>query len=507
MKPPVEPEGDAAFGSLSADFRRIASGSVIYGLGSVLLRGLGFFLLPLYTRYLTPADYGVLAITTSVTAVLSVVYPLGLHGAVTRLYFETSEPGERRERVGVIWMTMLGLGLGMTLVLQVAGGWIFDRLFVDVPFAPYGMLATWTAFASLLGFMPLMLLQIEERSRLYVAATGVTTLVTAAAIIWLVVANRLGATGYLIGTLVGAAVMGVPFLVMTWRSVHVVPRWDIMRSALRYGLPLVPHGLASWTLELSDRAILQRFVSLTQLGLYSLAYQFGTIMNILASAINNAWIPFVFRRVNEQGDVAKPALARLATYFAFALVWIGLGLSLLVEDAIALLTAPPFHAAARFAPWIIFGCMFQSLYFVPGNFILARGRTSRIALVTLVSGAVNVTLILLLAPQYGAIAAAWSTFAAYLLMLVLAWVFGQQAYTVPYEYVRLLRLVLVAGGLFAVGTLVLTEATPFRAVGRLGLWALFPGALAALGFFDRQELNAVGSFVRRLNPGQALRRR
>ena len=469
---------------------------MVYGLGSVLLRGLSFFLLPLYTQYLTPADYGVLAIATSVTALLSVVYPLGLHGAVTRLYFEATEPGERRHRVGVIWATMVVVALAMTLVLHLAGGWLFDRLFIDVPFYPYGTLAVWTAFANMLGVVPLMLLQIEERPRRYVAFSGATTLVTAAAIIWFVVVNGLGATGYLLGALVGSAIMAGPYVALTLGRVHVTARWDVVQAALRYGLPLVPHGLASWTIELSDRAILQRFVSLAQLGLYSLAYQFGTIMNILASAINNAWIPFVFRRINEQGDAAKPRLARLSTYFAFALVWIGLGLSLLVEDAIAILTAPPFHAAAEFAPWIIFGCLFQSLYFVPGNLILARGRTSRIALATVLSGALNVALVLLLAPRFGVIAAAWATFASYFLLLVLAWAFGQESFPIPYEYGRLLRLAIAAGALFAVGSALVSESAPLRTLERLGLWVVFPAALAVLGFYERHELQAMRGAIR-----------
>jgi hypothetical protein len=112
--------------------------------------------------------------------------------------------------VGVIWATMLAAALTMTLALHVVGGWIFARLFVDVPFFPYGLLATWTAFANMLGVVPLMLLQIEERSRRYVVFTGATTVVTAGAIIWFVVVNRLGAPGYLLGALVGASIMAVP---------------------------------------------------------------------------------------------------------------------------------------------------------------------------------------------------------------------------------------------------------------------------------------------------------
>jgi O-antigen/teichoic acid export membrane protein len=150
--------------------------------------------------------------------------------------------------------------------------------------------------------------------------------------------------------------------------------------------------------------------------------------------------------------------------------------------------------------------MFQSLYFIPGNFILARGRTSRIAIVTLISGAINLTLILLLTPGYGVIAAAWATFLSYLVMLLLAWAFGQRAFEVPYEYGRLLKLAVVGGALFAVGTFAASDASAIRPFIRFGLWALFPGSLIAIGFLGHDELAVLRGAVGRLRPSAARRR-
>lgn len=486
---------------LRSDIRRLASGSLLYGLGGALVGALAFILLPLYSRVLTPAEYGTVAVMAAVTAVLSLTMPLGLHGAVTRLYFETADVEERRQRVGAIWLAMVGIALFLGALAQVFGAAAFGLLLPAVPFYPYGVLAVWTAVASVFARIPLGLLQIEERAREYVALTIGMALLTTLLTVILVVTLRLGAAGYLAGALAAGIVMAPVYVLLTTRRANVRWRPDIVRSALLYGTPLVPHGLAGWTLELSDRAILQRFVSLASLGIYSLAYQFGVLMNVVGTALNNAWIPFVFKRLNEDRSDAGASLSRLATYFAAAIAWAGLGVAMLAGDAIAVLTPVAFHDAIPLAPWIVFGCALQALYYVPGNLVLARGRTSRLAIVTFSAAVMNVTLNLALVPRYGVAAAAWATFASYLLMLGLAWRAGQRAFALHYEYARLAWIGLFAGLLFVVGRAISGDGQILPIAARLGLTAAFPVLLVASGFARPDERQAIR------NEAQALRLR
>ena len=493
---PAVPDGSGP--SLGADLRRLVSRSVVYGLGSLATAGISFILLPLYTRYLTPADYGTVAVASAIGAVLSVILPLGLHGAVTRFYFEARDPGARRERVGSIWAAMIVSSITLTIVTMLIGPQVFQVLIPSVPFFPFGALAVATAFASVFARVPLLLFQIEERPLPYVLASLATALITTGFTLALVVFLGRGAVGYLLGALAGATVMALPFLVLTLRRVAVSWRVQTVRSALAYGAPLVPHGLASWTLELSDRAVLQRFVSLAALGLYSLAYQFGTLMNVIGSALNNAWIPLVYRRLNDANPAAESGISRLATYFAFLVAWAGLALALLAGDVITLLTPASFHEAIQLAPWIVVGCTFQALYYLPGNFIMARGGTSRIALATFVSGGANVLLNLALAPRFGIVAAAWSTLISYAILLGLTWRFGQQAFAVRYEYPRLAKVALTAAAVFGVGMAIGNTGDAIAIGARLSLWAAFPVLLLMTGFATADESQTVRLEIRAL---------
>src|SRR5688572_33311670 len=102
----------------SSDARRLFDRSAIYALGLLLLRGMTFLLIPLYTRYLDRAEYGIVAVATSVTAVLAVLGPLSLHGALARLYFDAESGADRRRVAGALWIATVFAAGVLTLLLD-----------------------------------------------------------------------------------------------------------------------------------------------------------------------------------------------------------------------------------------------------------------------------------------------------------------------------------------------------------------------------------------------------
>ncbi len=486
-------------GGVGTALRKLAGASVVYGLGSVLARGLAFALLPVYTRYLTPAEYGIVALTVTCTVVLGMLYPLGLRGAVSRTFYEGGTVDERKERVGTLWIAMLVFATVSALVLDRLGPSLAAALLPGVPFHPYLRLAVWTAFLGVLGLTPLALLQARERALPYVLLTLSTALITTAVTVWLVLRGG-GAEGYLQGALIGAALAAIPYLALTIGQVRPVFRMSILTPALAFSLPLVPHAMAGWALEMSDRAILTRFLPLHDVGVYSLGYQLGAAMGLVTMAFNAAWVPFLFGTLKHEGEEAHPKLARLVTYYALLLCFVALGWALLVEHAITLIAGPEFREAYRITFWVVGGYVCAGLYLIPTNLLFWRQRTRVIPLLTLAAASVNVGLNLWLVPRYGAIAAAWSTLAAYAVLLILTWRSAERLHRFPYEYRRLGLIAGLALALFLAGRLLPFPSLALEVAGRVLLWLAFPFALIALGNFDRAELAALTRFIRGHRP-------
>jgi O-antigen/teichoic acid export membrane protein len=478
------------------DFRNLARKSAIYGLGSILLRGISIFLLPLYTRYLTPADYGVIAVTGTITAILGILYPLGLHGAATRLYFDAQNEVDRYQRIGTLWMGMILSATVIAVFVDRIGNSVTPLLLKDVPFSPYIRLAIWTGFFNIFSLLPLNLFQISERPGSYVFTSVGSTLLTVCLIIGLVVFCGQGAYGYLLAVLLAGALLAVPYVLVTLKYIQVILRKDILKTALVYSLPLIPHGVASWMLALSDRLILEHYVTLEQLGLYSLGYQFGSVMNMAATAINFAWVPFLFRLDSEQGEAAKPRLARLVTYYTLILSWVALGLALLAKDAILFLTPPAFHEAHSVIPWIIGGFLLSGFYLIPANYLFLKSKTVWIPIVTVFSGAINVGFNLLLSPDYGIMAAAWANFLANGVMLALVWALTLRVYPFPYEYKRLGQIMLTVLGSFVVGNVLAFQSASMETAVRGVIWLAYPFVLVVLGFFTISEKEKALTFLK-----------
>ena len=468
---------------------RLANASVIYVVGNVLSRGLAFVLLPLYTRHLSPTDYGIVAVTLTIVSVLSVVLPLGLHGASARFYFATPDTAERRTTNGTIWMASIVSAGALALLLDRFGSPLFEVLFPAVSFDPYVRLGIWAAFLSVIGLVPLSILQAQERPQAYVLLSLFSSVATAATIVVLVVWRNEGAYGYLRGAVLGGLVAAGPIVVLTARTVSRRMRLQVLLAALAYGVPLVPHALAGWALELSDRAILARFVRLEEVGVYALGYQLGAAVGIVGSAFNSAWVPIFFGGLSRDDPAAERELARLATYFIAAIFFGYLAWALLCQQVIGWALAPGYGEAYRITRLVVIAYALNALYILPVNVLFWKRTTWQIPLITGAAGAVNVALNLILIPRFGVIAAAWNTIAGYLVLVVMAWFLAQRERRFPFEYGRLARIAAVAATLFGAGLAAAQLPKTAATVLQLGIVLLFPLVLMA---------------VRVLDPGQAL---
>jgi O-antigen/teichoic acid export membrane protein len=498
--PTNDPVKATGRGSLITDARRLFDRSAVYALGLLLLRGMSFLLIPLYTRHLDRAEYGIVAVAGSVTAVLAVLGPLSLHGALARLYFDAQSGADRKRVAGALWVATVFAAGVLTLLLDRLGEQWAAALLPNVPFHPYIRLAIWTAFLTTFGLIPLSQLQIEERPGLYVKVTIAGTLITTLCIIWLVVVRGMGAYGYVLGTFIGSALLAIPYAVLAARMSTLGLHWPVTRAALVYSLPLVPHALAGWVLELSDRALLQRFVPLSELGLYSLGYQLASILTIAATAINFAWTPYMYGVVRHRPDSAPVELGRMTTYYAAVLCALGLGVALLGGDILRILTEPEYHSAYRVVPLTVLGLLFCGLYYVPANLLFMSSKTGLIPLVTIAAGAVNIAVLLLLAPRAGIMAGAWATTAGYAVMLLLVWMAARAVFRLPYEYGRLGMLLVSAAAIFLATQAMALPATAAGTAARVALWLLFPLVLFFLGFFRSGEREVLRRVIQRAGP-------
>ena len=429
--------------------------SAVYGLGTFLNQGLAFFLIPLYTRYLTPAEYGISGSVTAVMGVLSILLTLSLESAVARFYYDFDNEEERRRYFATAWLFLLLFGLVVAVVLDLAGDWIFQLAFRGVPFRPYGRLALWGSYLSITAVIPTVMFRVREQPRTFVLFSVSQFLLRVLLNITFVVHLGQGVKGIFVATLLANLVYAVPYTWIAWRgmrfSLHGTHR---LRESLAYALPFVPHRLSNWVLNVSDRIVLENYVPLEALGLYTVGYRFGLMLGAMLDAVNLAWVPFYFKTAKEEGGAQT--LARLVTYYVYALTFLTLGTVLLSREVVFLMAAPQFQPAYRVVPPVAIAYGLHGLYLVMVSGPSYTKRTAQIPLYTGIAAVVNVAINLSLVPRYGVMVAAWSTMVAFLVRAVLISIFSLRVFPLPYDYRRLglsiaLGLVLGTGWFVDVG--------------------------------------------------------
>lgn len=477
--------------------------TVVYGLGNSGTRAIGFFLIPVYTRYLTPADYGVLALVAVLDQALFIVMNMGQSTALFRTYF-SHETAEDRQTVlttslWLIVMAALPVGLlalafsqPLAVLLTGSGGYV-----------SWVMIGIGAVMFKTLLRLPFAVLRAKEQSQRYAWFSSARTGVGMVLAIMFVVGLHLGGRGVLLSQLFAELLLCAVLLPLTLRGLRLKFSRRDAGDLLGYGVYLLPSGLLTFVLHLGDRYFLKLYASLTAVGLYALGYRFAEILSFAMAAFQLAWPQFLFS--NRKSPDAPALYARVFTYVVAVTGFLWLGLALFAQDIVHVMAAPAFQEAYRVVPWIA-GAFFFDALAVAGNIGMPMHRKVkyRPLILTLVV-ALNIGLNFALVPRWEASGAAVAICASSGVKLLLEVIVGYRLYPVPYEYTRVARLAVVGAATYWIGSSIAWGSLGMSVGGKLFLLVCAPFALYATSFFAPDELHRLRSLLNVRRWSTALR--
>ncbi|HEU0336686.1 MAG TPA: oligosaccharide flippase family protein [Gaiellaceae bacterium] len=475
--------------TLGAQLSRLGRHSLVYGLGGLVSRILAVLLLPLYTHYLTPADYGRIETLVAAVTVLTIILRLGISSAFFRFWFDAKDDGGRRTVLRTsFWFTMGASTAGLLAGVALAEP-ISDLLFGDPGDADLVRAAFVLLWAQMNYEQLTAVFRVEERSTAFVLASLANVLVTVGATVLLVVVLEKGPLGVLVGNFSGTLVVYAALLGYRREQLGLELDRPLLRQMNRFGLPLVPTALFLWLTNFSDRFFLIKLADAAEVGLYSVGVRIASAMVLLLTAFRMAWPAFAYS-IEDEGE-ARRTYAFVLTYLTVIASWTALALGLLSPWLVELLAAEAFASASRVVAPLAFAAVAFGAYVVIAIGLGRARRTQFNWVVTGAAAAVNVALNLILIPPYGMMGAAAATVAAYATMAVgMAW-WSQRVYPVPYQWRRVTTAAAVAVALVVAGKLLdLGLALSVLVV------VVYPLALAPVGFYLPAERRAIGSRLR-----------
>ncbi len=486
-----------------ARLKHLARDLAIYGLGDVATSILSFLLLPVYVRYLSPSDYGVISLLLTVEVVAKILFRWGVDASFMRLYYDCADHAARQRLASTIFWLLAGLNGTLLLGALAAAPWLARHLFGVESHVAALRLVLINTFVVGFYFIPFHVLRIQGRSPRFIALTVTRSFATLALRLLLVVVFRLGVMGVVLADVL--VTVGFTLALLKSFAPLIRPVFDgrLLREALSFGLPRVPHGVAHQTVAVADRYILAQFVTLREIGLYSIGASFGLAMKLFLSAFEYAWAPFYFATMTEPD--AKRTFSVVTTYGLAVLVLLAAGLSAVADDVVRLMTKPEFYSAAGVIPWIGLGVLFQGVYLLTSIGLNITKQTAYYPVATLAAAFTSVAANLWLIPRFGAMGAAWANSLAYGVLAVTAMALSQRFYPMSYEWGRIVRVAIAGLGAFLAARLLLPAQMPPAA----GLFlrggivlASYPLLLLVMGFYQPREIAATIALFRRVRRGK-----
>ncbi|HVD40728.1 MAG TPA: lipopolysaccharide biosynthesis protein [Solirubrobacterales bacterium] len=467
---------------MSGYLRRLATTGAAYTAASILSKVIAVALLPLYTRYLTKEDYGFAEVLFSAVVFASIVVRLGLLEAILRFYYREDERPEEvvaSTFAGLFWLSTLGA----LLALPLAGP--LSELLLEKPAPELMRISIGGLWVLTMWEFLLTLFRLEERAQAFFLTTILNVLAAIALTVVLVVVLEEGARGLLVGSYATGAAFVVALIALQWRRLSL--RFDpvLLRRLFRFGLPTMPAEVSLYALNFADRLIILRSLGAAEAGLYSLGVKFAQAVNVLVRGFQLAWPPLAYSIRSD--DEARRVYATVVTLFVAGCAWVVAGMWLFSRWIVRALADPKFFDSFEVIGLISTAVTLYALYLVLVVILGRTGRTEFNLPAAVGALVVNVVLNLVLVPPLGIVGAGLALVASYLVVLGLMYGFTQRLFPVPYEWGRLLRVVLTVAALVGLAELLVPTDGATGLLIRVALFAAYPLVLFAIGFFSAEE--------------------
>ncbi len=391
----------------------IVKSSSNYFISQLLNKAQGFITIPIFTRILSPADYGYINVYYSLLGILVIISSLNLQSGISRYYYE--KKGDFDQFLSTTFLTISATTIIFSIFIL-----LFKRDFVtffDIP-NKLVLLLTLTLIVSYPTSVLETILVVTKQSKKYLVFTSSNAYI---GVIFAIIFVLLAENNKYFYRIVGSSIILALYAAIAtyWLlKNHKINCFSInaLKYNLSYSIPLLPYALSSIVLGTIDRIVLMKYASADEAGIYSLSYNVGMLTLLAVVAANQAFLPNFFEWMNNKQDSLIAKSQELITYavalFAIFLVYFS-------NELVVLLSAKSFHGAISLIPIIVAGYVCFLIAHFTNHYFVYFKRTGLLALTNVSVGILNLGLNIWLVPIYGKTSSAWITLLSFLLLAII----------------------------------------------------------------------------------------
>lgn len=401
----------------------------IYTIAKVVNACIPFFLLPVMTSFLSPTDYGIISMITTIVAFTTPFVSLNFDSAIVRRYYYNDDS------ISGYIGTCSNLSIIFCFIVSLFFILFKSKLsvYVSVPEFVFYFIPLYCLF---LFFKNVILYNWQVKSepvKFGIFSIVATVLEISIAIILIVYcgfkwegrAISLFSSGFII------SLFSLAYLIKK-RLFKLILNKEYSTHAIKYGAGLVPHALGASLMVLSNRFFITNMVSLEETGLYGVATSLASVLSFITLSFNNAYVPWLFENLSINKEKGKEHIVRITYLYLLFVAIAGVGSYFVIKFIFPFFVNSNFADAMKYIPWLLLGLVFQGGYFMMTNYIMYTEKTYFNGVITITSGLVSLVLNYVFINYYGAIGAAFAFSCTYFFYFVMTWVIANRVYRMPW---------------------------------------------------------------------------
>lgn len=414
--------------------KTVAKNSVLYIIVQFLQKGIGFFLLPVYTSFLTPEDYGITAIVNSVVALMAYVYIVG-YAPMTRFYYTyEQDPQALKKFWGTFFMVAMLFNTILCVSVILAHRIILDPFLGSIPFYPYMFLGVLILFSNAAFTIYQGTLQARQNGKAYALQNAAYFVLFVSLNILFITVLKKGAQGVLTATLIVSGVFFIYTLIRFPKEISFVIDRSYLKKGLAYSLPLFPHMLSGWLYTAVDRILLNSYRSTSDVGIYTVGMQFGLIISLIAVAVNQAYAPWFIQKIEQDNTPeSKHEITELSRFLVMVYAVCAITVSLFAPEVMHIMARKNYYDAWKVVPYLAFGFVFSGVYYVVCNSLFIK-KTHILAVISMTGAALSLGINFVFIPKFGMMGAAWASVSAQLVVSVITMIASMKAEPIRYHW-------------------------------------------------------------------------
>ena len=411
--------------------------SALYGIATILSKGLAVLMVPIYTAYLSQTQMGALELILGATSILSLVIGLDISNALAREYGESKEPEVRRRYSSTsLWFSVIVYGIALIAILALAK----PLAEISLGSVAHASAIRAAAFSMFVGGIYIVVVQ-QLRWMMRPGKFGLTnvsfTLISLSVTVLLVGYLHLGEAGVLYGTCSGSLAGIALALLFSKGEFSWTFDWGCLKKMLLFCIPIVPSGLSIVISQYISRFLIEWELGRGPVGVYAIAVRLAGLAGLAMVGFGSALTPLIY---SAQNDPQTPLnLARIFRLFVYLASFALAGMTLFSGELIKLLTRSDYSLAGPLLPFLAPAFLLMQMYiFAPGAWISRK--MWWVAAVNILTVLTSIILGLLFVPFWGLKGAAIATLVSSSINFILSMAVSQRLYNVPHNWLQLLAV-------------------------------------------------------------------